>query len=338
MKNILLEEIEKYKRLSNYNPKMTLTENIEIISEQRTLGTTVREVESALGKNIQAIMKDFKIAGMDAATITKLLEKDARSFEKEWAKALQGDLKAGFPKGELGPLGKELSKIELFRRISNEVKNKGKALTKAEMDALMAEARAASKLKAAKFVGTATKDGKTAAGTIKSTADDVKVAEGLVTKNPGLKKWDWKKLSGWGAKAGIAVGALYLIYKMTHTDEPLAVTDTTTSDSTTTTTTGGGTGSTTTTTGGGTGSKYKVCPDTFPIKQFCKNETIRKVQGCIGVTPDSKFGPITQGALEAKGVSGTEITQATIDKVCNTQTAVVDTDSENVDADNPNDV
>ena len=63
-------------------------------------------------------------------------------------------------------------------------------------------------------------------------------------------------------------------------------------------------------------SRYTSCPETFPIKQFCKNETIRKVQGCLGIKTDSMFGPITQSSLEAKGLPGTVITQNSVDKAC----------------------
>jgi hypothetical protein len=63
-------------------------------------------------------------------------------------------------------------------------------------------------------------------------------------------------------------------------------------------------------------SKYHSCPDTFPIAQFCKNDTIRKVQGCLGIKADGAFGPGTQAALEAKGLPGTQITQDSVDKAC----------------------
>jgi GLPGLI family protein len=48
---------------------------------------------------------------MDAAAITKLLQMDAKSFEKELAKAFAKDIKAGGIKGELGVIGKEVSKV-----------------------------------------------------------------------------------------------------------------------------------------------------------------------------------------------------------------------------------
>jgi hypothetical protein len=62
---------------------------------------------------------------------------------------------------------------------------------------------------------------------------------------------------------------------------------------------------------------YKTCPDTFPIEKFCVNDTIKKVQGCLGgLSQDGKFGPKTQSALEDKGLLGSKITQFTLDTVC----------------------
>ena len=74
---------------------------------------------------------------------------------------------------------------------------------------------------------------------------------------------------------------------------------------------GGGNGG-----GGGGGSRYKQCPETFPIAMYCKNSTIARVQGCVGAKQDGAFGPNTSAALVAKGADGSSITQATIDKVC----------------------
>ena len=76
-------------------------------------------------------------------------------------------------------------------------------------------------------------------------------------------------------------------------------------------TSGGGGGG-----GGGGGSRYKQCPETFPIAMYCKNSTIARVQGCVGAKQDGAFGPNTSEALVAKGADGSSITQATIDKVC----------------------
>lgn len=72
---------------------------------------------------------------------------------------------------------------------------------------------------------------------------------------------------------------------------------------------------------GGGGSRYKQCPETFPIAMYCKNSTIARVQGCVGAKQDGAFGPKTSAALVAKGADGSSITQATIDKVCGAATA-----------------
>ncbi|NBO23198.1 hypothetical protein EBU94_07675, partial [bacterium] len=82
--------------------------------------------------------------------------------------------------------------------------------------------------------------------------------------------------------------------------------------------------STTTTTPSDTGkkrntvtSKYKDCSGQNEPTLWCKNNSVvSKVQGCLGIKADGAFGPQTKGALEAKGLDGTKITQATVDKVC----------------------
>jgi hypothetical protein len=68
--------------------------------------------------------------------------------------------------------------------------------------------------------------------------------------------------------------------------------------------------------GGGT---FISCPDTLPIKKSCKNETVRRVQACLGLPTKyqtGNFGPITQKALVGKGQDGTKITTETIIAVC----------------------
>jgi len=51
-------------------------------------------------------------------------------------------------------------------------------------------------------------------------------------------------------------------------------------------------------TGGGTGG-YKSCSGTY--EKGCKSDVIAKVQGCLGLVTDGKFGPKTQAALSGKG-------------------------------------
>jgi hypothetical protein len=65
--------------------------------------------------------------------------------------------------------------------------------------------------------------------------------------------------------------------------------------------------------------KYTKCSEELPIKQYCKNETIKKVQACLAMPSNyqtGNFGTITQGYLERKGQNGTLITTETIINVC----------------------
>jgi len=67
------------------------------------------------------------------------------------------------------------------------------------------------------------------------------------------------------------------------------------------------------------GGKYTSCPETLPIKQFCKNQTIREVQACMKMPAKyqtGNFGPITKEYLESRGQNGTSINTETIIAVC----------------------
>jgi hypothetical protein len=306
MKYNLKEELEQYLRLSNYNPKLTLTENVNLVSEAiLNPATSVRELESTLGKTMQQLARELKIGSMDAATLTKLLEKDAASFEKEWAKTLQKDIKNGALKGELGPLGKELSKVELLRRLTSETKLKGGPLTVAEMDALKAEIKGANKLRASKFNPKGLE--------IKPTDPD---PLDITRRRPDIKTWDWKKLSKWGLAAGIGVGTLYAIYKMTHEDEPPTITPTPPSPTPTPRT------------------PFVWDENCTIYKIGCKSDVIAKVQGCVGgLTTDGMFGKKTSIKLKELGYN--TFTDADVDKICKTQ-PVVDPDSEDIEEKDPN--
>jgi len=66
-------------------------------------------------------------------------------------------------------------------------------------------------------------------------------------------------------------------------------------------------------------SKYTKCSEQLPIKQYCKNETIRKVQACLKMPKryqTGNFGPITQEYLESRNQNGTLITTETIINIC----------------------
>ena len=82
--------------------------------------------------------------------------------------------------------------------------------------------------------------------------------------------------------------------------------------------TGGGTGGGRT--GGGRTGGYKSCSGTY--EKGCKSDTIAKVQGCLGLVTDGKFGPKTQAALSAKGF--TTFKDADVAKICEKTTPVVE--------------
>jgi hypothetical protein len=72
-------------------------------------------------------------------------------------------------------------------------------------------------------------------------------------------------------------------------------------------------------TGGNTGgnkkpikSSYKPCSGTYSYG--CKSNVIGKVQGCLGLVPDGKFGKKTKAALASKGF--TSFTDADVTKIC----------------------
>jgi hypothetical protein len=62
----------------------------------------------------------------------------------------------------------------------------------------------------------------------------------------------------------------------------------------------------------GGGSGYKPCSGTY--SKGCKSDVIAKVQGCLGLVTDGKFGPKTQTALSGKGF--TTFTDADVTKIC----------------------
>jgi len=134
-------------------------------------------------------------------------------------------------------------------------------------------------------------------------AEDAAKIEAELAK--GGKPWPaWVK---WGT--GLGIGALALWWYFHDSGDVVTVPEDIPEEEPTTDNDSGG-GSTS---GGGAG--YTVCPGP-QYTQGCKSETIRKVQGCLGLTPDSKFGPKTQAALEAKGFTN-GFTDTDVDKICN---------------------
>jgi len=318
MENLLKEEIERYKRLSFYDTTKTLTENSSVISEAPVGTSLFRDAENAIKGGAfrtieEFIAKKMKFATLQLDDVVRLLGKSASEFAVELELAIAKDIQSGVKNG-MGPAFKEMSKVDVLRKMAQESKFKGgKALSKAEIDNIITDVAGQNKLKASEFAKQA-----------EGVGTGVKEAEQAFNKNtdPNKKKWNWGKYLKWGGGLAISVGALYYLYKKTNGTPPPVVNPNTTPNPTPNPTPGT--------------SQYRSCPETLPIAKFCKNETIKKVQGCLGITADGLFGPKTQGALESKGVDGTSITQQTIDKVCNNNTALVDPDTEDVDGQDPN--
>jgi hypothetical protein len=141
--------------------------------------------------------------------------------------------------------------------------------------------------------------------------EEQELIEGITKKG-----WNWARVKKWGIPIGIGIAALWFFFH--DNDKVPAPSDIPENNSNL-----GGSG--TSGTSGTSGSKYTKCSEELPIKQYCKNETIRKVQACLAMPSDyqtGNFGPITQGYLEGKGQNGTLITTETIIAVCGTNSDI----------------
>lgn len=291
MNNFLKEELSNFRKLSNYNPKMTLSENISELGEASfglNPATTAREVETAIGKNLENFMRELKLTTKSVSEVTALLEKDVKAFEKEFAKAIETDLKANFPKGVMGPAAKEMSKIDVMRRLA--VESKGVKLKPKQIKTIIEDTAAANKLKVSGYTPKTPRTPKP-----KPNPADV---EQTVLKYPWMKNLTWKLLLKRGLQIGIPLAVLYGIYKLTHDDEPPTPTPTPTPNPDPNT------------------DRYRVCTGTYT--KGCKTDptgAIGQVQKCLGLVVDGKFWDKTQSALVAKGfVNGFK--DSDITKIC----------------------
>lgn len=303
MNKMLLNEIRSFMRLSNYDTKLTLTENVENLNEAGyNPAASMKGLESAWGSTIGKILSKQKMLTMDLATVTKFLEMDSKNFAKEFNRALSKDFKSGL-KGELGPLSKDLSKIETFRRIAARSQELGGGkLKSSEILKIIDDVSNANKIKAAKFKP---KVPKTKQPTPKPGETEAAIKEFERVTDPTKSKWDWKRLVKWGAGIGLSTAALYYLYTKTHGEEPPIVTD------------------------DGDGetppipppvpkeSKYKPCSGTYNVN-VCKSNVIAQVQGCLGgLVQDGKFGPKTQAKLQSQFPQfASSFTDDDVDTIC----------------------
>jgi hypothetical protein len=325
MKNIILEEINRAKLLMNYDNNNTLSENVKKV----TLNETIIISEQPRKAFLKAILGTADDAAL--ATI-----RNARSAEYIAARNLFNDVKiygkTGLSSGDevLAALIDGTLKKAQISELAKGLMKTGKATGSLRTTLTDTAGKlAANDARYAAFTEKQLKNSLIKKGYDPAIADEIAVkfarelkpvADKIITTTPIVKTFDWAKLKKWGIRAGVAAGVLYIIYKMEHDDEPPIIEppippiiEPPIPNP----------------------KQYRSCPETLPIAKFCKNETIRKVQGCLGITADSLFGPKTQAALEAKGVDGTSITQQTVDKVCN-NAPLVDPDTEDVDGQDPN--
>ena len=347
MKNLLSEELERYRTLTNYNTKLTLTENT-ILSEQPA--ATLKALEDAFryGKPVsldakvaakqlqraQERMKDlmsklnFKSSQREIEAFLIQGEKD---FNNSYKNAIKTDITNGHTMvGQTGPAAKELSKIEVLRKIAND-----KPTTSLEIDKIIKEIKVKNDAAYASAVAkiktkTKTPGPVTPPGPVKppgpggASGANRRRSKRVGAANPGLVArikagMSWPTLLKVGA--GIAtVGVLWWLFTdNSPLPDPPPNPDPEPNPNPTPNPT--------------PESKYKTCPDTFPIAMYCKNETVRKVQGCLSIKTDGAFGTGTQTALVAKGLPGTEITQNTVDVACGSKVVepVVDPNVELID-------
>ena len=61
MNKQILEEVKRYRELLSYDTKLTLSENLENITEVKIGASTVKELETLTGKNLLTFMKELKM-------------------------------------------------------------------------------------------------------------------------------------------------------------------------------------------------------------------------------------------------------------------------------------
>ena len=229
MKNLLSEELKRYRILSNYNTKLTLTENTEIISKNSILneqpGTTIKAAQKVL-KGLGTKISQF--TKMEASELTRILAMDEKAFAAELKKAMKVDIKGG---QKVMVTANELSKIQVIREITSQ-----KPTTVAEMNAIIENVKNSNTIKFKDLqLKTPIKPTTGGKGKTTTTGKSGKLPKSKVTKNnkkakkerikepdPTLNKptrWQTFKTKIVGMTKGkifrylLIAGGLYLAYK-----------------------------------------------------------------------------------------------------------------------------
>ena len=335
MKNSLQEQ---FSLLVNYNPKLTLTENLEIKEDaiSKVITDVVRDGKIAISDVARNWMKELPVVkssgksfedfllgfgGLNKASKTKFVEsllKDTSMMRSQVradatvtklinqaSESLSKQLKSGG-----GELGREFKKLKTIPEQKLFLKKKGY-----RMDVIN------NIFKDEKLIANVGKESSTVVkDALKQESHIVKFKDKFKEYyNNGkgrisdLKKKDWvkkgflKKTGGLGrpikwviSKRKILAWAAVAGVTYWILKNWLSSQEIDETDDNN----GGGTGG---------GTVYTNCT-TFPYKKGCQNSAISEVQDCLGLTTDGKFGPKTEDALVAKGY-GKEITQDVYNKV-----------------------
>jgi hypothetical protein len=345
MEKRLLEELKKFKTLSLYDTRLTLTENVQIILENGRFGAGAKEFRDiqSLSKTLGVVGKDFTAVfaelGLELklsnTEIYTLLQMDAKELRAEFESALVkdyatlGKIKGSTVGNRLPQNAREVSKVAFLKELIELQKTKkGQVIPTSEIDALknkviLDNASYSKTIQASKEFNADVKAFKEANPNLfkpkpkpkpePPTPQETKIIDDILVKNPEVKTFNWKKLLGWTGAGVLTTAVLYGIYRAGHGGQDPPPIEDDDNDNDNNNTDNNNDDNTTS-----TKKTYTYCPETFPIEQFCKNETIRKVQKCLGggLKDDSAFGPLTQAALVAKNLPGTVITQDTVKAVC----------------------
>jgi hypothetical protein len=325
MKNIILEELNKAKLLMKYNTKVTLSENLinnktfvsngSLLTEQPvklwlkamfgtaddTLIASLKQSKNA--KYLQAVKIFDDIAAQTGLINAKGV---AMSGDEIVTAMANGSLKAA----QLGPVAKALLK-------------QGK-VTGSLRTVLTDKAAKISLKNFPNKSGAKVKEHLKGRGYDPAIADEIamKVANKNVPKNVPVKPTDiddaianipkppvksrstWTALKQWGIGASLSIGAIALLYYYFNDGDVEDVVDT---EETTPSPQPAPQPRT---------SQYSACTEDMPIRYGCKNETIKKVQTCLGLVADGKFGPNTKQALINVGDTGDKIDGESFIKAC----------------------
>ena len=322
------EALEKMKLMMKYDSSKTLNENREIILEQDTLtktglatAATAGTAAAIAGGAAAANVATTTALGAGAYTAMGVGATLAPSLGVTAAAALGAGVIGGAAALALAPLviwymDKDNAKVKVEKIIQYCVSDKSK-IDKLERGISDSEVRNLSDqlYDAMKGVGT---DEEAVYGAFKSlkTASDFCALVTRFNRDYGsegdLLEWlddDFDATSEWMQ--------IYRPLRDIVEDSLLSIKDETIekdckSDPSQAKCKGGG--------GGGTGGGYKPCTGTY--QKGCKSDIIAKVQGCLGLVADGKFGPKTQSALSGKGF--TTFTDADVTKICEKTTPVVE--------------